>query len=191
MLSHYEPTGKRLLDVALASGMLLLTSPVMVGTGAAIWLEDRHTPFFRQTRLGQYERPFTVLKFRSMHITTRDVSSAGASTTWVTRVGRVIRRTNIDELPQLWCVLRGDMSLVGPRPALPTQHELVHLRRAKGAYTVKPGMTGLAQLRAYDNMPDEEKANHDGEYAARVSALTDLRILVGTLRYLARKPPTY
>lgn len=191
MVRYYERSGKRLLDVALASGVLLIASPVMAGTAVAIWLEDRNNPFFRQTRVGQGERPFTVLKFRSMHIATGDVSSASASTTWVTRVGKVIRRTNIDELPQLWCVVRGDMSLVGPRPALPTQQELVRLRRSKGAYTVKPGMTGLAQLRAYDNMPDEEKSDHDAEYAARVSPLTDLRILIGTLGYLSRKPPTY
>jgi lipopolysaccharide/colanic/teichoic acid biosynthesis glycosyltransferase len=187
----YETSGKRLLDVACASGLLLLVSPVMAATAAAIWLEDRHTPFFRQTRVGRDERPFEVLKFRSMHIATAEVSSSSASTAWVTRVGKFIRRTNIDELPQLWCVLRGDMSLVGPRPALPTQDELVRLRRTKGAHVVRPGMTGLAQLRAYDNMPDEEKAGHDGEYAAHVSASGDLRILVGTLAYLTRKPPTY
>ena len=187
----YSSSGKRLFDIACSTGLMLLTSPVMAVTAAAIWLEDRHSPLFRQTRVGQYERPFTVIKFRSMRVTTGDVHSANASTTWVTRVGRVMRRTSIDELPQLWCVLRGDMSLVGPRPALATQQELVRLRREKGAYTVKPGMTGLAQLRAYDNMPDEEKSDHDGEYAAHVTALADLRILVGTLGYLSRRPPTY
>jgi lipopolysaccharide/colanic/teichoic acid biosynthesis glycosyltransferase len=191
VVSRYEASGKRVIDVSLASALLLLTSPILAGTAVAIWIEDRKSALFRQPRVGQHGEPFTLVKFRSMRVDTATVSSTEASQAWVTRVGRVIRRTSIDELPQLWCVLRGDMSLVGPRPALPTQTDLIRLRQLGGADAVKPGMTGLAQLRAYDNMTDQEKAGHDGEYAAHVSVVSDLRILLGTFAYVLRKPPTY
>jgi O-antigen biosynthesis protein WbqP len=188
---NYVDTGKRTLDIAVACILLVISSPLLVGSALAIWLEDRQTPLFRQMRVGRHREPFQLLKFRSMRMDTEHVQSSRASNDWVTQVGRVLRRTSLDELPQLWCVLRGDMSLVGPRPALPSQSELIELRDAKGAYAVRPGMTGLAQLRAYDGMADGEKSDHDAEYAAHVSLWGDLRILLGTIRYITRKPPTY
>jgi O-antigen biosynthesis protein WbqP len=126
-----------------------------------------------------------------MAVGTGDIPSARAGVLRITRVGRVIRRTNIDELPQLVNILRGDMSLVGPRPALPSQAELLALRGANGAAACRPGLTGLAQIRSYDGMPEPEKARWDGQYAATISLRRDLAIVLGTFRYLARRPPVY
>jgi O-antigen biosynthesis protein WbqP len=187
----YRDSGKRVVDVCGAATVLVAASPVLAVAAAAIWIEDRHTPFFQQVRVGQNHKPFVLVKFRSMRVSTESVESNVASEAWITRVGRVLRRTNIDEVPQLWNVLRGDMSLIGPRPALPSQEGLVALRDAGDVYDLKPGLTGLAQVRAYDGMPDAEKAAHDAEYARRLTFLVDVGIVLRTLKYLTRRPPTY
>jgi len=190
-MSLYDGLGKRLLDFVLAGSALVVLSPLMLLTAAAIWLEDRGTPFFRQERVGQRGKPFRIVKFRSMPLGTPSVPSDAAKSLRVTRVGGFIRRTNIDELPQLWNVLRGDMSLVGPRPALPSQSSLVTLRRQRGADRVAPGLTGLAQVNAYDGMPELEKVDWDSRYERSVSMLGDLRIMLATVGYLMRRPPVY
>src|SRR5205823_7797451 len=117
-----------------------------------IHLEDRGPVLFRQQRSGRDGRPFRIFKFRSMPVNTGDVPSSQARSLRVTRVGQIIRRLNIDELPQLINILRGDMSVVGPRPALPTQTALLDMRKANAAIKCKPGLTGLAQVNSYDNM---------------------------------------
>ena len=187
----YRSSGKRLIDICGAAAGLVASSPVLAVASIAIWAEDRHTPLFRQVRVGQHRQPFVLVKFRSMRIATETVESHAASDAWVTRVGRILRRTNIDEIPQLWNVLLGDMSLIGPRPALPSQEGLVALREAANVYDLKPGLTGLAQVRSYDGMPEAEKAAHDAEYARRVTFWVDTAIVLRTLKYLTRKPPTY
>jgi O-antigen biosynthesis protein WbqP len=190
-MSLYRRGGKRLLDALLAGAALVLLSPLLAITAAAIWLEDRHGPLFRQERVGRHGRPFRLVKFRSMPVGTPSVPSDAARQLRVTRVGRLIRLTNVDELPQLWCVLRGDMSLVGPRPALPSQRELVALRRARGVEALAPGLTGLAQVNAYDGMPESEKVEWDARYVARVGLAADLGIMLATVGYLLRRPPVY
>ena len=126
-----------------------------------------------------------------MPVNAAHVPSAQAKTLQVTRIGRLIRRTSIDELPQLWHILRGQMSVVGPRPAIKSQHDLVELRRANGGLACRPGLTGLAQVNSYDGMPEMEKATLDGTYAADVSARHDLRIVLRTFSYLTKPPPAY
>jgi O-antigen biosynthesis protein WbqP len=187
----YSAVLKRALDLALAVPALVLLSPVLLLAAAAIRLEDGGPVLFAQQRVGRHERPITVHKFRSMPVDTRDVPSSQARELRITRVGKVIRRTNIDELPQLLDIVRGDMSAVGPRPALAAQEELVALRRANGACALKPGLTGAAQVNAYDDMPESEKAAWDGWYAARVSLGLDLLLILRTVGYLAKRPPTY
>jgi O-antigen biosynthesis protein WbqP len=119
------------------------------------------------------------------------VPSAVAHGLAVTRVGRIIRRTNIDELPQLWNVMKGDMSLIGPRPALPSQTSLLEQRNAFGITRLRPGLTGLAQVNAYDGMPEREKLQWERRYAERVSFIGDVSILLRTFGYLLRRPPAY
>ena len=187
----YRKFLKRSLDVVLSATALAAASPVMLAVAAAIYFEDRGSIIFRQKRIGSGGSVFEVLKFRSMPENIGDVESAKAGALPITTVGRFIRRTNLDELPQLINVIRGDMSLVGPRPPIPSQHGLCRLRESNGSMACLPGMTGLAQINGYDGMPDEEKAQWDGKYAETMSLLVDAKIVLKTFGYLKRKPPVY
>jgi lipopolysaccharide/colanic/teichoic acid biosynthesis glycosyltransferase len=187
----YARWGKRLLDLSLSAIALLLLSPLLALTGFCIWLEDRSAFIFRQKRIGRNEHPFTMWKFRSMPVGNENVPSAQVTTPVVTHVGKVIRRTSLDELPQLTNVIRGDMSLVGPRPALPSQLRLIELRGRTGAIGLRPGLTGLAQIRSFDGMSDDLKAAHDVEYSEQMSLMNDLSILAKTAAYLLKPPPKY
>ena len=190
-MALYRNGGKRVLDVILASGALVALSPVLAGIVAAIRLDDGAPILYRQERIGNDGHPFTLLKFRSMPIDSASTESADAESLETTRIGTIIRRLSLDELPQLVNIVQGDMSIVGPRPPLPTQVDLIELRRANGAIDLRPGLTGLAQIKAYDNMPTDEKARWDGVYAQTVSFLTDVSIIARTIGYLAKPPPTY
>jgi O-antigen biosynthesis protein WbqP len=187
----YSSYGKRLLDIILAAIALLILSPLMLLIALAIYLEDGASPLFRQQRVGQKGKLFELLKFRSMAVNAAQVPSAQANSLSITRIGQFIRRTNIDELPQLINILRGDMSIVGPRPALPSQIDLCSLRERNGSTGCKPGLTGLAQVNSYDNMPDLEKGEWDGKYASKISFWGDVTIIFRTFGYLTKKPPVY
>ena len=187
----YRAFGKRLLDIACAAVAIALLSPILLVTAILVWFEDGKPILFRQIRMGANHSPFAIIKFRSMPRNTFSVASSEIGTPVVTKIGRVIRRLNIDELPQLVNILRGDMSIVGPRPALPSQIELVGLRDQLGVYSAKPGLTGLAQIRSYDGMSVEEKAAHDSEYAERITFRGDIAIIARTFGYLSKPPPTY
>jgi lipopolysaccharide/colanic/teichoic acid biosynthesis glycosyltransferase len=139
----------RLFDVLLAGAGLLLLWPLLALLAVAGWF-DTGSPLLRQPRVGRGGRPFVLVKFRTMAPQTAHVASHLADAAAVTRWGRWLRRTKLDELPQLWNVLRGDMSLVGPRPCLPTQHELIGARQALGVLAARPGITGLAQVSGID-----------------------------------------
>ena len=191
MSGFYESWLKRPVDFAASACAFVILIPVMVPCAFAVWAEDRGRVLFRQQRVGRGGRIFTICKFRSMQENVGDVPSHEAARLPITRVGRLLRRTNLDELPQLWNVICGDMSLVGPRPALPTQSELIALRLASRASELRPGLTGLAQVSSYDGMPIERKAAFDGEYAAHVSFAGDAVIIVRTIGYLFRRPPVY
>lgn len=187
----YRTFGKRIADVALSGIALVALAPALAVIALIIKIEDRGRVIFRQSRIGRGTAPFMLLKFRSMRENVGDLPSDKARTLPITRIGKVIRRTNLDELPQLVNILRGDMSVVGPRPALPSQVELIELRRANGAFGVRPGLTGLAQVNAYDNMPASHKAQFDGQYAARITLWGDIKIILRTFVYLTKPPPTY
>lgn len=182
---------KRFLDFVLAGTALIVLSPLLLITGLAIRLEDGGPALFVQERVGRHGTPFRFLKFRSMPVNTDSIPSVGGSALAITRVGGFIRRTNIDELPQLINILRGDMSIVGPRPAINAQEELLRMRAENRADRCRPGLTGLAQVNSYDDMPDFEKAAYDGEYARKVTLMTDISIIVRTFGYLLRRPPVY
>jgi O-antigen biosynthesis protein WbqP len=126
-----------------------------------------------------------------MHTDSPLVASAEASEAGVTRVGRTLRRTNLDELPQLINILRGEMSIVGPRAALPSQVGLLRLREEGGAMLLRPGLTGLAQVNAYDGMDEPCKAAFDIDYARRASLRLDLLVIARTFGYLRKPPPKY
>lgn len=187
----YELMGKRFFDLTLSVFCLLILSPLLAGVAVLIRLEDGGPALFKQTRIGRDGREFTFLKYRSMPVNAAQLESAEADSLPITRMGRLIRRTNIDELPQLVNILKGDMSFVGPRPPLAGQEELVRMRAENGSLELRPGLTGLAQLEAYDGMPASEKAVWDGRYSSRVSFSHDMRIIMRTFGYLAKPPPTY
>ena len=187
----YERFLKRLFDIAFAVLAILATSPAIILTGIAIALEDGLPCIFRQARVGQNLKNFTIFKFRSMPLGTKNIASKDAKQLTTTQVGKFIRRTNLDELPQLFNILMGDMSLVGPRPALASQESLVDERNRKGVYDLRPGLTGLAQVNSYENMPEQEKIKWDSEYRKTVSLKTDFSIILRTFAYVLKPPPSY
>jgi Sugar transferases involved in lipopolysaccharide synthesis len=148
---------KRVLDITIAAASLIFFSPMMAVVAIMIKLEDGGPVLFRQRRVGKNGREFGFLKFRSMPVNAANVPSVDATKIKVTKIGKFIRRTNIDELPQLFNVLRGEMSIVGPRPAIGSQTALVSMRAGNGAENCLPGLTGLAQVNAYDGMSERKK----------------------------------
>lgn len=139
----------RAFDVFLALLGLVLGAPLLLALFVA-GLFDTGAPLFRQTRVGRHQQPFTLLKFRSMRPDTASVATHLADAAALTRWGAFLRRTKLDELPQLWNVLKGEMSLVGPRPCLFNQHELIAERAQRGVFAARPGITGLAQIQGID-----------------------------------------
>jgi O-antigen biosynthesis protein WbqP len=187
----YLAFGKRFFDVFIAITAAIALAPLMVVTGILIAIFDPGPIFFRQSRVGSNGRVFNFYKFRSMPTNTEDIPSDRIGKVELTWVGTLIRRTNIDELPQLFNILIGDMSVVGPRPSLPTQYELIEYRKKNGALVCRPGLTGLAQISSFDGMKVFEKANLDGKYALSISLYNDIRIILRTFGYLLKAPPVY
>ena len=150
----------RLLDVLLAGLGQLMLWPVLLVLCVLGWLDTR-SPLFMQERVGRHQRPFVLVKLRTMRVGTASVASHLASSSAITPLGALLRRTKLDELPQLWNVLLGDMSLVGPRPGLFNQHELTAARDAHGVFAARPGITGLAQVNGIDMSTPELLAQTD------------------------------
>jgi O-antigen biosynthesis protein WbqP len=173
---------KRLLDIAGALGGLIVLSPVLAGVAVAVRLESPGPALHWSRRVGRYNRIFAMPKFRTMRTGAPDVAThlLDRPDAWVTPLGGFLRRTSLDELPQLWSVLVGQMSLVGPRPALFNQDDLVALRTEAGVDQLRPGLTGWAQINGRDELPIPEKVRLDREYLERRSLAFDLRIMLGT-----------
>ena len=182
---------KRVLDVLLSGAGLIVLSPVFLGVMVAIKLEDgwRAPVFFSQKRVGNHRTYFQLYKFRSMKLDAphdmpthllRDPEQ------YITKVGKVLRRTSLDELPQIWNILKGDMSVIGPRPALWNQEDLLAERDKYGANDVAPGLTGWAQINGRDELEIDVKARLDGEYVEKLSFLFDVRCFFGTIFHVLR-----
>lgn len=139
----------RLFDLVLSLIGLIMGSPVLALLWVIGWLDTR-SPLFRQERVGRYQKPFILVKFRTMRPDTASVATHLADASAVTSLGKFMRRTKLDELPQLWNVLKGEMSLVGPRPCLFNQTELIAERTLRGVFDARPGITGLAQTKGID-----------------------------------------
>lgn len=169
----------RCLDIFLAAAGLLCAAPFL-GAVWAVCAIDTRSPLFVQTRVGRHRRPFALYKFRTMRPGTASVATHLADASAITPLGNFLRRTKIDELPQLWNVLRGEMSLVGPRPCLTSQIELITAREALGVFTVRPGITGLAQLRGIDMSTPKLLAQTDAEMIAALDLCRYLRYIFAT-----------
>nr|WP_240609622.1 sugar transferase [Phenylobacterium deserti] len=172
------------MDIAGALTGLVLLGPVLLVIGLAVRLESPGPALHWSKRVGRGNRIFLMPKFRTMRVGTPDVAThlLTDAARWVTPLGAVLRRTSLDELPQLWSVLIGDMSLVGPRPALFNQDDLVALRTEAGVHRLRPGVTGWAQINGRDELPIPQKVALDAEYLQRRSLAFDIRILFATVR---------
>jgi O-antigen biosynthesis protein WbqP len=183
--------GKRCLDVSLSFLAILLLSPIFLITSLLIKIFDPGPIIFCQQRIGLCGSSFEFYKFRSMPLNTGDVPSDKIGQVQLTWIGRFIRRSNIDELPQLFNILKGDMSIVGPRPPLGSQTELIELRQKNGSIRCRPGLTGLAQVSSFNGMKVSEKAEFDAHYANSISFNKDILIIFKTFSYLMKPPPVY
>lgn len=172
---------KRAFDLVIAASMLAVSSPFLLVAMLAVRASSPGPALFSQTRVGQGGVLFRCHKLRTMYQGTPSLPTHEAPTNSVTAVGKALRRTKIDELPQLWNVLKGEMSLVGPRPSLPTQTELVEHRRELGVLSALPGITGLAQIRGIDMSDPRLCAETDAAYLTNASIGLDLKILLGTI----------
>ena len=168
----YRNFVKRIFDVIFSLLGMIILSPLLLCVALAIKIDDRGPALFRQKRVGTKKSYFWLYKFRSMKTNTPDVPTHlfNDSKKYINRVGRFIRKTRIDELPQLWNIFRGDMSIVGPRPALWNQYDLIAERDKYGANDIKPGLTGWAQINGRDELEIPVKAKLDGEYVAALTS---------------------
>ena len=170
----------RLFDLTLAVAGLIVTSPLLVIL-MIVGLFDTGSPMFRQTRVGRNKKPFTLLKFRTMRPETAHVATHLADASAVTALGKFLRRTKLDELPQLWNVLKGEMSLVGPRPCLFNQQELIEARERLGVFCARPGITGLAQVNDIDMSTPELLAETDARMLSSLGAKDYFRHILMTV----------
>lgn len=174
--------GKRAFDLTICL-LLGWAALVVVGIAALVIAKESHgSPFFRQLRVGHRGKPFTILKLRTMHAATRDVASHQVDAVAITPLGKFLRRYKIDELPQLANVFLGQMSLVGPRPCLPSQHDVIRFREILGVMDLVPGITGPAQIAGIDMSEPERLAEADATYLTPWSLAADLRYLIRTVR---------
>ena len=175
------PTVKRFLDICISAVSLVVFSPLLLLTALLVRLTSPGPAVFTQKRAGRNGKIFTIYKFRTMR---RDTPSNLAThllsnpESFITPIGRLLRKTSLDELPQLWNVLRGDMSLIGPRPALFNQYDLIRLREEAGVNRVRPGLTGWAQVNGRDLLSIPEKVAYDREYVENLSLRFDLKCLL-------------
>ncbi len=180
MYNHFF---KRAIDVVLSAiGLVVLAIPMLI-VAAAIKIDDPGPALFVQKRVGIHKTYFKLYKFRSMKIDTPDIPTHLLENPeqYISKVGAFIRKTSIDELPQMINILRGDMSIIGPRPALWNQDDLVAERDKYGANDVRPGLTGWAQINGRDELEIEEKAKLDGVYVKKMGFLFDVRCFLGTI----------
>ena len=177
-LSTYR--GKRALDIVLAVGLAVPAAIATALCAIAIAAEARANPLFFQTRVGLGGRHFRLVKLRTMPPATADLPSHEVGAQAILRTGRLFRATKLDELPQVWNVLKGDMSFVGPRPCLPVQEELIAERNKRGVLALRPGITGPAQLAGIDMSTPRKLAEADSAYLGQASLGTDIAMLVRT-----------
>lgn len=175
---------KRVFDFSCSLIALIVLSPVLLLVALAIKIDAPHESIiFKQERIGQNGKPFMLYKFRSMKQGTPELGTSEFmdAEKYITKIGKILRKTSLDELPQLWCVVRGDMSLIGARPLLKREESMHFLRNYYGIYQLRPGITGLAQINGRDEMNDYDKARWDRTYVYNVSFSLDVKILCQTV----------
>lgn len=180
----YRKYGKRILDILLSGCGILVLLPVYALVALAIYVDDPGPILFRQKRVGIHKSHFLILKFRTMKMNTpKDTPTHLLENPqqYITRVGGLLRKLSLDELPQIFQIFTGKMSVIGPRPALWNQFDLIEERDKYGANDVRPGLTGWAQINGRDELPIDVKARYDGEYVEKLSFLFDCKCFFGTI----------
>ncbi len=180
----YKSFFKRIFDIILSGLAILILSPIVLILFLAIYIDDPGPIFFTQKRVGKNKKHFKILKFRTMKVDTpHDIPTHLLENPeqYITRVGKFLRMTSLDELPQIFNIFVGQMSIIGPRPALWNQFDLIAERDKYGANQLTPGLTGWAQINGRDELEIEVKAKFDGEYAQKLSFLFDVKCFFGTI----------
>lgn len=180
----YRKCIKRIIDFTLSLIEIIVLSPLLLLIAILIKLDSEGPVLFKQKRIGMHKTHFYMLKFRTMRIDSpKDVPTHLLENPdqWITRMGKILRKTSLDELPQLFNIIKGEMSIIGPRPALWNQYDLIAERDKYGANDVRPGLTGWAQVNGRDELPIEVKARYDGEYVQKMSFMFDLKCLLKTV----------
>lgn len=175
---------KRFIDLILSFIGLIILSPIFLILILAIKLDSKGPVLFKQKRVGIHKTHFNILKFRTMKIDTPNDTPTHLLKNpdqYITKVGKFLRRTSLDELPQIWNIFVGEMSIIGPRPALWNQYDLIAERDKYGANDIRPGLTGWAQINGRDELPIEVKAKLDGEYVDKLSFRMDIKCFFGTI----------
>lgn len=180
---------KRFFDFTVSLLLIILLSPLFVIIGIIVLIDDGGPVVFKQYRVKKDNKLFFIYKFRTMKNNTRNTSTVDLTEAefQITKSGRFLRKTSLDELPQLFNVLLGDMSFVGPRPLIPEEKEIRNLRKEYGVYSVRPGITGWAQVNGRDMLTDEEKALFDKEYVEKQSLLFDIKIMFLTVAVVLKR----
>lgn len=178
---------KRLFDIIIAIIALIILCISFIIIAILIKLESKGPVMFKQNRVGINGKTFKIYKFRSMYITAPHDASTNSlehADDMITKIGKGLRKSSIDELPQFINVLKGEMSVIGPRPVICAETELIEMRHKNGTENVLPGLTGLAQVHGRDHVPNFQKAQYDGIYAASVSFMMDLKLVIRTVWYV-------
>lgn len=181
---------KRLGDIILSLMGIIILCPIFMIIAIAIKLDSEGPVIFKQKRFGRYKKSFYVLKFRTMkvdspkYVATRDLHN---SEQWITKVGSFLRKTSLDELPQLCNILVGNMSIVGPRPVAISELDVIEAREQYGANDILPGLTGWAQINGRDNLSTDVKARLDGYYVQHRSLAMDIKCIVRTIPYVLKR----
>ena len=183
------PVLKRVIDIVISGLAIVVLSPVLLLIAIAIKLDSKGPVLFKQKRVGKNKSHFMIYKFRSMYV---DAPSDMPThllkdpTAMITKVGAFLRKTSLDELPQLFNIFKGDMAIVGPRPALWNQYDLIEERDKYGANNIRPGLTGWAQINGRDELEIDEKSKLDGYYVKNMSFDLDIKCFLGTFLSVAR-----
>lgn len=180
----YNKYIKRWIDILLSLSALILLSPLLIILCGVVKISSTGPIIFKQIRMGKKEHQFQLYKFRTMKMNTPTSCPTHLLENpdqWLTGIGRFLRKTSLDELPQLINILKGEMSIVGPRPSLLNQYDLNRLRNKNGSSAIRPGLTGLAQINGRDELTIEKKAEYDGIYAENITFRNDIKIILRTI----------
>ena len=183
------PVLKRVIDIVISGLAIVVLSPVLLLIAIAIKLDSKGPVLFKQKRVGKNKSHFMIYKFRSMYVDTPSDMPTHLlkdPTAMITKVGAFLRKTSLDELPQLFNIFKGEMAIVGPRPALWNQYDLIEERDKYGANNIRPGLTGWAQINGRDELEIDEKSKLDGYYEKNMSLGLDIKCFLGTFLSVAR-----